>query len=139
VIPDWQADDALPQRALNTLGALKIHLQRTQFVLSAFNTGAIAVTAYYSAPIASLTVPGTAVRPFATIWGWLAGVALLAVTYLVVDRTVIYPAEVSYNSHQASRRDRNPGFDMTVDSNERIRRLEDQLVEADGGDSSDER
>jgi len=139
VIPDWQADESVSQRVLNILGAAKIHVQRTQFVLAVFNTAAIATTAFYSAPVASLTVPGTTIKPFTTIIGWLAAVAALAVAYLVVDRVLIYPAEVSYRSHEASRRDRNPGYDVTVDSNERIRRLEDQLVEADGGDDERER
>jgi len=137
VIPDWQADESVSQRVLNILGAAKIHVQRTQFVLAVFNTAAIATTAFYSAPVSSLTVPGTTIRPFTTIIGWLAAVAALAVTYLAVDRVLIYPAEVTYRSHEASRRDRNPGYDVTVDSNERIRRLEDQLVEADGGDGGD--
>lgn len=121
-----QADQYLPVWALNYLGALKIHLQRTQFVLSIFNTISIALTVYYTSPIAAVRVP-VAGRPFASIYGWLGFVATIAIGYLVVDRILVYPAEISYNSHQASRRERNPGYDVTVDSNERIRRIEDKL------------
>lgn len=137
MIPRWQADDVVPTPVLNALGAAKIHLQRTQFVLSVFNTLSIAVTTYYAAPVASVTVPGTSIRPFGSLIGWLGAVGVLAATYLLLDRTVIYPAEVSYNSHQASDRERNPGYDVTVDSNERIRRLEEQLIGTDGGASED--
>lgn len=134
---DRQADDFLPQGVLNVLGAAKIHVQRTQFVLSIFNTVSIAVTVFFTSPISSVHVPLFG-RPWTSVYAWLATVMLVAVAYLVVDRVLLYPAEVSYNSHQSSRRDRNPGYDVTVDSNERIRRIEEQLheqnlVETDGG------
>lgn len=131
---DRQADDYLPQWALNVLGAAKIHVQRTQFVLSIFNTLSIAITVYFTSPVSSVSVPVLG-QPWTTVWAWLATVALVALAYLVVDRVLVYPAEVSYNSHQASRRERNPGYDVTVDSNERIQRIEDELgiAQTDGG------
>lgn len=69
----WQADDVLPQWTLNYVGAVKIHVQRTQFLLGMFNTLGIAVTVYYNSPIASVGVAG--VRPWTTILGWLATVS----------------------------------------------------------------
>lgn len=124
---DTQADEYLPPTALNYLGALKIHVQRTQFVLAIFNTASIAITAYYTTPLPAVAVPWTSIQLWTSVYGWLASVALVAALYLVIDRVLVYPAEVSYNSHQASRRDRNPGYDVTVDSNERIQRIEDEL------------
>ena len=130
-----QADDYLPGWALNYLGAAKIHVQRTQFILSIFNTASIALTVYYTTPLPGVTIPGTPIRPFATVFGWLGMVAALAAVFLLVDRVLLYPAEISYNSHQASHRERNPGYDVTVDSNERIQRIEDELgiTQTDGG------
>lgn len=137
---DRQADEWLPTWALNYLGALKIHVQRTQFVLSIFNTASIAITVYFTSPVANVYVSNWVpllggFRPWASIWGWLGTVAAIAAVYLVIDRVLVYPAEVSYNSHQASQRERNPGFDVTVDSNERIQRIEDELgiTQPDGG------
>lgn len=138
MIPSWQADDVLPASALNVLGAMKIHAQRTQVVYGLINTGGIAVTTYYSAPVDGLTVPGTSIRPFTSLVGWLAAIAVLGVVYLVVDRGLLYPAEISYQSHEASDRDRNPGFELTADSNERIRRIERAVdVASDGGQEAD--
>jgi len=134
MIPRWQADDLVPTGALNALGALKIHAQRTQIVYGLFNTAGIAVTTYYSAPVDSLTIPGTAVRPFTTLTGWLATIVVLGVIYLVVDRGLLYPAEVSYRSHEASDRERNPGYDVTVDTNELVQQIAQAVgVAPDGG------
>lgn len=136
---DWQADRVLPRWVLRYLGATKIHVQRTQFVLGIFNTATIAATAYYTAPISSLTIPGTAIRPFTSILGWLGLVVAGALLFLGVDRALLYPAEVTYNAHQSSREDRNPGYAVTVDSNERIQRIEDELgiSQTDGGRDDD--
>lgn len=141
---DWQADDLLPTSVLNYLGALKIHVQRTQFVLAIFNTASIAITVYFTSPVSTVHVSEWVpvlggVHPWASIWGWLGTVAAIAAVYLVIDRVLVYPAEVSYNSHQASRRERNPGYDVTVDSNERIQRIEDELniTQTDGGHNND--
>ncbi|MUV59771.1 hypothetical protein [Halobacterium sp. CBA1126] len=132
---DQQADDHLPAWVLRYLGAAKIHVQRTQFILAIFNTGSIALTVYFTTPLPNLTIPGTSIQPFTTVFGWLSVVALVAGLFLVVDRVLLYPAEISYNSHQASHRERNPGYDVTVDSNERIQRIEDELdiTQTDGG------
>lgn len=136
---DQQADDYLPAWMLRYLGAAKIHVQRTQFILAIFNTGSIALTVYFTTPLPNLTIPGTSIQPFTTVFGWLSVVALVAGLFLVVDRILLYPAEISYNSHQASHRDRNPGYDVTVDSNERIQRIEDELgiAQTDGGTDTD--
>lgn len=137
---DVQADDYLPSWVLRYLGAAKIHVQRTQFILAIFNTGSIALTVYFTTPLPTLTIPGTSIRPFATVFGWLGVVAIVAGIFLLVDRVLLYPAEISYNSHQASHRDRNPGFDVTVDSNERIQRIEQELgiMQPDGGNTQED-
>lgn len=137
---DWQADSVLPQRVLQYLGAAKIHIQRTTFILSMFNTAGIALTTYYAAGVPTWTIPTTTIRPFTSVLAWLGVIMAGALAFLVVDRTVLYPAEVSYNSHQASERERNPGYDVTVDSNERLRRIEAELgiAAADGGEDEQE-
>lgn len=134
----WQADDVLPQWTLNYIGAIKIHIQRTQFILGMFNTIMIGVTAYYNSPIPAVELWG--IKPWTTVYGWLATVCLGATLFLVVDRTTLYPAEVSYNSHQASREDRNPGYRLTVKNSEKLDRIERKLdiTQTDGEHENDD-
>jgi hypothetical protein len=121
---DWQADERLPKSIMRVIGAGRTYATRMQFFLGVPNTLMIGVLFYNDSALIQSFVP--------TVYHWVAiilfGVVPAAV---VIDRVILHPAQIIYNSHQVDESGRSPNYQVTVETREAVRDLQQQLDERD--------
>lgn len=105
---NWQADDWLSTRTMNAVGAVRLYAQRVNFFTSIPNTLMISVIFYQSTEILRAAFP--------TVVHWVAFYLFVLVpAAIVIDRVLLHPAQISYTSHQNSKRNRNPTHRLVED------------------------
>jgi hypothetical protein len=121
---DWQADERLPKSMMRVIGAARTYAARMQFFLGVPNTLMIGVLFYNDSALIQSFVP--------TVYHWVAimlfGVVPAAV---LVDRVILHPAQIIYQSHQVDSSGRSPNYEVTVETREAVRDLQQQLEERD--------
>lgn len=118
----WQADEALPDTVLRTIGALRTYASRIQFFLGVPNTLMIGVLFYNDAPLLQTYIP--------TVYHWMAIILFGVVpAAIAIDRVLLHPAQIVYNAGQTDLSDRSPNFEETVRARERVDELHRRLDE----------
>ena len=124
-----QADRWLPTSALRWIGGLRTYGARLTFYLGIMNTGTLMFVLYNQS--------GFIQSVFPSALHWLAFLAIVVVpAIIVVDYALFHVAEITYNAHQNSQANRNPGYRLTEQNNEMLRRM---MHATDGGEEDDER
>lgn len=122
-----QADDVLPTSTLQVIGAMRTYAARMQFFLGVPNTLMIGVLFYNDSPVVQSVFP--------TVWHWVAFILGVVVpTAIVVDRTLLHPAQIIYNQHQNGHESRSPNFRETMENQRKIEALHDRLDELEVSD-----
>jgi len=121
----WQADSVVPKRLMQVIGALRTYASRVQFFLGVPNTLMIAVLFYNDSAILQAYVP--------TVYHWVAIILFGVVPAAVaVDRVLLHPAQIIYNSYQTDESGRSPNYQVTVETRERVEEVHDRLDELEG-------
>ena len=111
-----QADRWLPTHILRWIGGARTYGQRLTFYLGMLNTATLMIVLYDSSDVVASVFP--------TVAHWLVFVGLVAVPAIVAfDYWLVHAAQITYNSHQQSQSNRNPGYALTEENNEMLRRL----------------
>lgn len=115
-----QADQFLPTNIMRVIGAARTYAQRMQFFLGVPNTLMIGVLFYNDNAVIQSVFP--------TVYHWVGFILFVVVpSAILVDRTVLHPAQITYTAHQNAFENRSPGFRIGVDNNYRIKRIEEAL------------
>jgi|AKVG01.1.fsa_nt_gi hypothetical protein len=125
-LPDWewQADEVLPTRTMQVIGGLRTYAARMQFFLGVPNTLMIGVLFYNDSALIQSYVP--------TVYHWVAIILFGVVPAAVlVDRVILHPSQIIYQSHQVDSPGRSPNYQVTVETREAVRDLQQQLDERD--------
>jgi len=122
-----QADDVLPTSTLRVIGAMRTYAARMQFFLGVPNTLMIGVLFYNdSAAVQSV---------FPTVWHWVAFILGVVVpAAIVMDRTLLHPAQIIYNQFQNGHENRSPNFRETMENQRKIDALHERLDELEVSD-----
>jgi len=116
----WQADDVVPRRVMQAIGALRTYAARMQFFLGVPNTLMIAVLFYNDSPLLQSYIP--------TVYHWVAIILFGVVPAAVaVDRVLLHPAQIIYNSYQTDENGRSPNYEVTVETRKAVERVHDRL------------
>lgn len=133
-ITEWQADDVLPGQWMRIIGAARTYAQRVQFFLGVPNTLMIGILFYNdTAAIQSI---------FPTVYHWVAFILGVVVpSAILLDRTLLHPAQIMYNQFQNGHEDRSPNYRETMNNQRGINRLHQRLDDAgipraDGGEDA---
>jgi hypothetical protein len=120
----WQADEALPTRTMQLIGGLRTYAARMQFFLGVPNTLMIGVLFYNDSALIQSVIP--------TVYHWVAIILFGVVPAAVaLDRVILHPAQIIYQSHQVDESGRSPNYEVTVETREAVRDLQQQLEERD--------
>ena len=118
-----QADRWLPTSALRWIGGLRTYGARLTFYLGFANTATLMYVLYNESALISSIFPSVAY--------WLAFLGFVAIPLLIVgDFVLFHVAEITYNAHQNSQANRNPGYRLTEENNEMLRQM---MHATDGG------
>ena len=118
----WQADSVVPKRLMQVIGALRTYASRVQFFLGVPNTLMIAVLFYNDSAILQAYVP--------TVYHWVAIILFGVVPAAVaVDRVLLHPAQIIYNSYQTDESGRSPNYQVTVETRDAVEEVHDRLDE----------
>jgi hypothetical protein len=121
---DWQADEALPTRTMKVIGGLRTYAARMQFFLGVPNTLMLGVLFYNDSALIQNYVP--------TVYHWVAIILFGVVPAAVaLDRVILHPAQIIYQSHQVDSSGRSPNYEVTVETREAVKDLQQQLEERD--------
>jgi len=115
----WQADTLVSRRAMQLIGALRTYAARMQFFLG---VPMIAVLFYNDSPLLQSYIP--------TVYHWVAIILFGVVpTAVAIDRVLLHPAQIIYNSYQTDESGRSPNYQVTVETKEEVERLHERLDE----------
>lgn len=131
-----QIDDFLSTRVVSLIGAIRTLASQAKFYLGFLQFWAIMAMAYYhprATLVREISIGG--VQPIGTFPRWNVFLGICLGGLMLFVHVVDVPARITYNSRQGSDRRRNPGYDATMDNNERLQRIERHLEIAttDGG------
>lgn len=119
-ILEQQADDYVSGHIMQWIGALRTYGQRMNFFLSVPNTLMIGVLFYNDAPVLHAVFP--------TVYHWIGFILLVVVpAAILVDRVLLHPAQIMYNSHQSGRENRSPNYRETMENQRQIQDLHARL------------
>lgn len=123
-----QADEILPPRIMQLIGAARTYAARINFFLAVPNTLMIAVLFYQQSPLVQSVIP--------TVYHWVALILFGIVPAAVLcDRMLLHPAQIIYQHHQGARENRSPNFRETMENQREIKRIHDRLDRIETGDS----
>lgn len=124
----WQADEALPREIMQVIGALRTYAARMQFFLGVPNTLMIGVLFYNDSPLLQSYIP--------TVYHWVAIILFGVVpAAIAVDRLLLHPAQIIYQSHQTDESGRSPNYRVTVETREAVERVHERLDEFEDGEA----
>ena len=124
-----QLDDFTGPDLMRKIGAVRTFGSRAGFYYQLPQLIMIAGLFYFQVEALQSLVP--------TIWHWVGIIVALGVVVVLIDYTVVYPAQITFRNDQSDRRERNPSFALTQDiyneMHERLDRLEGRI----GADHAD--
>lgn len=106
-----QIDSIAPTSVLLILGGMRTYMGRLNFFLGVPNTFMIAILFYNDTDILRVIFP--------TVFHWILFIGFIFVPSVILfDRMILHPAQITYNAHQASRKNRNPVYKEVMEIKE---------------------
>lgn len=118
----WQADDAIPDRYLRYVGAMRTYAARMNFFLSVPNTLMIAALFYTDSTMLQSIFP--------SVYHWVGFILLVVVPgTIAIDRTLLHPAQIIYNQFQNGMENRSPNYRETMETQRKVDELHEKVDE----------